>query len=288
VRRRLLIALLVAGAAAAAVSSLRDAPTVSTSPAIPTPVESGAALNAWPARAPLGKPRGDLFASPAPPSPVVAAPQAPAKPVAPPMPYRVAGSIVREGVARWLLERGGEVFPVAEGETLEGGYRVESIGADEITLLYLPLGVHQRLPFDTAARVSGPVQMRWEGPERVTAGTPFTVALRVTSGEPLRASPLQVNFDAEVLEPIAVRPGTLFAEGFAYRVGAEGSIFIGASGRGRTANVATDAELVVFVFKPIRPAAATELKLASLLLEGAVGKPVAVEPLSAYRTTITP
>ena len=44
-----------------------------------------------------------------------------------------------------------------------------------------------------------------------------------------------------------------------------------------------DTELLVLVFEALRPAAATELKLASFTLQGAVGKPVAVEPPGAYR-----
>ena len=290
-RGKLLVALLIAGAAAVAASWWPATPTISISPDAPqtakTP-ETG--FSAWPPRATIGEPRGQLFApSPAPAPPTAAAPPKPAQAVAPPMPYRVAGSVVRKGVSKLLLARGDVVLEADEGDTLEGGYRVESIGAAEITLLYLPLGVRERLPVGAAAPGSRRAKLRWEGPERVKAGTPFTVALRVTSEEPLHASPLQVNFDAELLEPVSVRPGKLFSEGFAYRISPEGSIVVGASGRGRDAgHVAADAELVVFVFKPIRPAPATELKLTSLLLQGAVGKPVAVEQLGAYRASIAP
>jgi len=104
------------------------------------------------------------------------------------------------------------------------------------------------------------------------------------------ASPLQVSFDVELLEPVDVRPGKLFgAEGFAYRVNADGSIFVGTSGSKRSAaSVAVDDELVVFVFKPLRPSAAAELKLAPPILQGAVGKPLAVGELGVYRAVITP
>ena len=51
---------------------------------------------------------------------------------------------------------------------------------------------------------------------------------------------------------------------------------------------AADAELVVFVFKAIRPAAATELKLASLVLEGTAGKPLELEPPGAYKASVDP
>ena len=290
-RKRLLIALLIAGAAAFAVSWFPAVPTSSTSSTAQQarPVAWKDPL-AWQERAQLGEPRGHLFGVPAAPAvPSAAVPQAPAAPAPPPMPYRVAGRVVRAGVSEVLLAGDSTLFPVQEGDTLEGGYRVESIGADEITLLYLPLGVRQRLPVFAATPGSRQAQLRWEGPERVKAGAPFTVVLRVTSAEPLRTSPLQVSFDAELLEPVSVRPGKLFVEGFAYRVGTDGTIVVGASGRGRDpGHVAADAELVVFVFKPLRPAAATELKLTSFVLQGAVGKPVAAEQPGAYRASITP
>jgi hypothetical protein len=293
-RRGLLVALLIAGAAAAAASWWPEPPaTLSTVPDTPEISRTAeTSLSEWPARATMGAPRGQLFApatAPATAPPKQAAPAAPAEPVAPPMPYRVAGSVVRKGVSKLLLAKGDLVLEVDEGDTLEGGYRVESIGAAGITLVYVPLGVRERLPLSSASAAPRPAQVRWEGPERVKAGTAFTVALRVTSQEPVRASPLQVSFDAELLEPVTVRPGKQFAEGFAYRIGPEGSIAVGASGRARDpGHVAADAELVVFVFKAIRPAAATELKLTSLVLQGAVGKAIAVEPLGAYRASITP
>jgi hypothetical protein len=292
-RGRLLVALLIAGAAAAAASWWPAAPTVSVPPDAPQTAKTPeASFSAWPPRATIGEPRGQLFApapSATPASPTAAAPSKPPEAVAPPMPYRVAGTVVRDGVPKLLLAKGDAVLSVEEGDTLEGGYRVESIAAAEVTLLYLPLGVRQRLPLGGGAPGSRPAQLRWEGPERVKAGTPFTVALRVTSEEPLRASPLQVSFDADLLEPVSVRPGKLFGEGFAYRIVPEGEIVVGASGRARDAgHVAADAELVVFVFKPLRPAPATELKLTLLLLQGAVGKPIAVEQLGAYRASIAP
>jgi hypothetical protein len=254
---------------------------------------------ALPARAPLGELRGALFYTPPAPRPPVAAPLPAATPSAPPMPYRVAGSVMHDGVAKIVLAKGDAVLAVEEGETLDGGYRVEAIGADEITLVYTPLGVRERLtlaaspgrdiPAGTTAAAGGSrtAQLRWEGPERVQAGNAFNVTLKVTSDEPLRASPLQVSFDAQLLEAVAVRPGKFFGAdaSFSYRVNPSGSIFIGASGQG---GVAADAELVILTFKPIRPAAAAEVKISSLMLQGAVGKSIAVEPVSAYRTSITP
>jgi hypothetical protein len=288
------------------------APTPFSSPSTPSSQAAGpekrseaaredARFAALPERAPLGKPRGEMFSAPPPaPAPApVAAPEVPAKPVPPAMPYRVAGTVKHDGVSKVVLAKGDAVLPVEEGDTLEGGYRVEAIGADEITLVYTPLGISERLtlaaspdrqvPAGTTAAAGGSrtAQVRWEGPERVQAGNAFNVTLKVTSEEPLRASPLQVSFDAQLLEAVAVRPGRFFGAdaSFSYRVNPQGSIFVGASGQG---GVAADAELVVLTFKPIRPAASTEVKISSLQLQGAVGKPIAVEPVSAFRTAITP
>jgi hypothetical protein len=151
VRKALLIVLAIAGAAAAAAwwpagRSVSVAPGVAPSAPAAQPAPSSS-LGAWPARDSIGKPRGELFgAPPAAPAPAAAPPQAPAAPVAPPLPYRVAGSVARGGVSELLLARGDTVLSVKEGDTLDGGYRVESIGPTEITLVYLPLGVRERLP----------------------------------------------------------------------------------------------------------------------------------------------
>ena len=264
-----------------------------------------------PSREGLRRPRGELFASNAP--PVRAAPQKkqavqeaapPPPPPAPPaMPYRVAGQVVHEGPPRIVLARDDRVFFVAEGDMLDGGYRVESIRADGVTLVYTPLDARQHLPAASALAVerapsrpvaSGPAvpklaldqgrpaQLRWEGPARVQAGSEFEVALKITSDRPVRSSPLQLSYDAKVLEPVAVRAGEFYAEGsFTYRVN-PGSIFVGASGRGE---VPADAEFVVVTFKPIRPGATAELSLSSLVLQGASGALVH-EPLGAFRTSI--
>jgi Cohesin domain len=254
-------------------------------------------LGAWPPRAPLSAPRGDPFATPArprAPRPAAAAPAPPAAPAVPPatppMPYRVAGSVVVDGVRQVLLAKGDALFPVTEGDTLEGDYRVESIGGDELILVYGPLGVRESLPLAGDASTARIARVRWDGPEHVRAGQPLKVVLRVTSDEPLRAAPLELSFDSAVLEPVSVQPGKAFeAAGFAHRVVADGSILVGASGRAtEPVKAPPDAELVVFVFKAVRPAAATELKLASLVLQGAVGKPLAIEPPGAYRAAIAP
>jgi hypothetical protein len=196
-----------------------------------------------PERRALGKVRGELFgAPPAPPQPVVAAPSAPAVAVAPPVPYRFAGRVRKGADEEFLLSKGDLIFPVKEGETLDGSYRVVAVKTEGIELVYLPLGTTERIivssvldverpaavaaapqPAPATASVPSlsaapaadgkPAQLRWEGPAHVQAGASFSVALRVSSHEPLRATPMQLRYPHGVLEPLEVRPGKFIGKG---------------------------------------------------------------------------
>ncbi len=66
------------------------------------------------------------------------------------MPYRYAGKLVQGGRESVLLAKGDMVFPIDEGETLDGAYRVESIGETQVTLTYLPLAREERIPVDSS------------------------------------------------------------------------------------------------------------------------------------------
>jgi len=290
---------------------------------------TGVAPAALPERAQIGRSRGEPFAVrswvPAAPPSAKREQQAAVRPAPPPMPYKYAGKLIREGEAQLFLSKGDVVFPVVQGETLDGAYRVESVSAGEITLLYLPLGKRERIPVLSALETDVPValapvpmagasalapvrsemppagvvssaargvaqaKLRWEGPERVRAGNSFNVALRVTSEQELRASPMQLRFDAELLEPVTVRPGKFYGAGngsFSYRVNPGGTIFVGVSGRG--AGAAADAELLVMTFKPVKAGATAEVNVASLNLQGAAGRVIAHAQLDSFRTSITP
>ena len=271
-----------------------------------------------PAREAIGKPAGELFFAPswAPPAVQAAgssAPTAPVKPTPPPMPYRIAGKVIAEGEPRIVLAKGDAILTVREGDKLDDGYRIESIKRDHVILLYMPLGVREKLPINATFIIdesyaeanpivqaaiqapspaqssapavdSPPAQVHWEGPERVKAGDAFNVTLKLTSGQTLRAVPLQVKFDAALLEPINVRPGKLFADGlFSYRINPSGSIFVGASGK---ETVAADAEILVLTFKPLRAGETAELKISSMLLQNATGSTIAHNQPAAFRTTI--
>ena len=112
---------------------------------------------ALPERSRLGELRAPLFSSRSwqPPAPKIStAPQVPPAPTAPPMPYRYAGKLEQGGRQSVLLAKGDMVFPINEGETLDGAYRVESIGETQITLTYLPLAREERIPVNSSLPVA--------------------------------------------------------------------------------------------------------------------------------------
>src|SRR5712691_3641269 len=114
---------------------------------------------ALPERSRLGELRTPLFSSRSwqpPARKISTAPQVPPAPTAPPMPYRYAGKLVQGGRQSVLLAKGDMVFPINEGETLDGAYRVESIGETQVTLMYLPLAREERIAVDSSLPVAAP------------------------------------------------------------------------------------------------------------------------------------
>jgi hypothetical protein len=306
-------AVVVAGAAAAAAFAPPEQtallPASSGSDALSTEARSAAPaekglLAQLPAREAMGKRRGELFPSQTwtpPPrrATQVEADAPPPAPTPPPMPYRVAGGVVHDGVAHVVLAKDDRVLTVRAGDTLDDGYRVDAITPQGVTLVYLPLNAPQLLAgtvnFDApkaarapaaqqaAAADAKPAKLRLEGPARIRAGDPFSVALKVTSDQAVRSAPVQLSFDAALLEPVEVRRGGFFADGlFSFRINPSGSIFIGAAGKGA---VPADAEFFVVTFKPVR-AGAAELKLSSVLLQGAAGRAIAHDQPASLRTSI--
>lgn len=85
----------------------------------------------------------------APPPPKVTVPVLPPEPVeapaptAPPMPLSYMGSY-EDGAKRLvLLLKGGQMYTVSEGDTIDNLYRIESIEGNKIDIVYLPLGITQ-------------------------------------------------------------------------------------------------------------------------------------------------
>jgi hypothetical protein len=313
-RKAVLLSLVAAAAAAAALAQL-DGSRTPTSDAASRDVSrpSVAAtepsrLAALPQREPIGAPQGQLFgprswaSEPSPAAKAAAAAPVVEKPSAPPLPYRFGGQVVQEDGMRVVLLKGERVYEVREGETLEDGYRLDAIQPRGLSFTYVPLGAKQELAVSGAAlEIPGPrvaqaparsvepaaapstAQLRFEGPQEVRAGKPFDVALKITSQQPVRAMPMQLSFDAKRLQPVSVRAGELFAGGsFTYRVNPSGSIFVGASGSGRAA---ANTDSLIVTFRPIASGAA-ELKVSSLLVQGAAGRTIAHEPPQAFRAAV--
>ena len=140
----------------------------------------------------------------------------------------------------------------------------------------------------TGKSVVKSAQLTWEGPPQVKLGSQFSVALRVKSEQPVRASPMQFKFDPGLLETVAVKPGQFFGNSgrtFNYRVNQDGTIFIGASNLDSVP--ASDAELLVLTFRPLKLASVAELSIASLSLQGNAGRSVVFDQLTTFKTAIT-
>jgi len=272
-------------------------------------------LAALPAREALGAARGDPFGAPVVPAhrPAAAKHEPPPAPVAPPNPYKVAGTVVQGGAKRVYLLNGDRVYEARQGDDLDGGYKVELIGGDHVVLVYVPMGTREELPIattlgadvpvassavasptgDKAAQAgpaaatadpARPAELRWEGPQKVRAGASFTVVLKVTSFQGLRATPMQLTYEPKLLEAVNVRAGKFFGAGnFSYRVNPDGAIFVGATGEG--AAPGADAELLAVTFKPIK-AGNAEVKLSSLALQGPAGRALAHNQIDSFRTAI--
>lgn len=102
----------------------------------------------------------DIFAppqseTPAPAQPAVAAPAA--RPRAPELPFRYAGKMLEGARSTVFLLKGDEPYSVSPGERIGEDYRLVAMNESELTFVYLPLGIRQRLslvdaPPDARAR----------------------------------------------------------------------------------------------------------------------------------------
>lgn len=157
--RQLLLGLALAATLAAALLDW-PAPELSAparagaAPAVSDPAAPGAAPAPPAAAAPESPPAlrepyaasaADAFAPkrwlPPPPPPAP-----PEKPKAPPLPFKYLGKALVDGEAVAFLGQGPRTHLLRSGDIL-AGYKVESVSATEIALVYLPLNETQRLTF---------------------------------------------------------------------------------------------------------------------------------------------
>lgn len=72
----------------------------------------------------------------------------PAKPEAPPLPYRYLGRWEENGVLTLILGRGDLSIPVRNGQTLDGEWRIDRIAARRIDFTFLPLKTRAHLALE--------------------------------------------------------------------------------------------------------------------------------------------
>jgi hypothetical protein len=155
--------------------------------------EQVALTTALPERPALGEPRSMLFGPQSwqPPAPRIA--PAPVVPQAPPMPYRFAGRLVQDGTTQIFLSRDHTPIAIQEDQILDDTYRVESIGEDRVTLVYLPLGQKETIPLRSAVTTAGAEELpRAAAPASAPAGRLGAISSgAVLSREPPGVSPSQ-------------------------------------------------------------------------------------------------
>jgi Tfp pilus assembly protein PilP len=82
---------------------------------------------------------------------MAAAPSAPpAKPKAPPLPFKFIGKLDDSQQLQVFLLRGEQVLVVREGDLIDKTYKVQRIDAERMTLVYLPLDIAQSLAVGSA------------------------------------------------------------------------------------------------------------------------------------------
>jgi hypothetical protein len=64
---------------------------------------------------------------------------------APPLPFRYVGRLVQKGRSEALVMRGKMLHSIAEGDEIDGEYRVERITGASIRFVYLPARIAQSL-----------------------------------------------------------------------------------------------------------------------------------------------
>lgn len=80
---------------------------------------------------------------PQPPKPYV--PPPPPPPQAPPLPFKYLGHWEENGRKSLLLVQGEQPVPIQPGQTLPGGWRVDSISEHAVVFTYLPLDLQTTL-----------------------------------------------------------------------------------------------------------------------------------------------
>jgi len=148
--RKVLLGIAVVGAVASVVATGRERPMdtiVEPVKRVDTRIQTSddIDLSKLEARAGEGV-KNDAFAPRSfAPAPVAEAPARPARPEAPPLPFRYLGKMQDGGKLAVFLANGEESFVAAAGQKI-GEYRIDSVTDEEVRFTYLPLKTKQVLP----------------------------------------------------------------------------------------------------------------------------------------------
>ena len=81
-----------------------------------------------------------------PPPPPPPKPVPPPPPTAPPLPFTYMGKYLEQDARQiFFLVKGDRLFTVAEGDIVEGVYRVDGVSGRQLGLTYLPLNIKQSI-----------------------------------------------------------------------------------------------------------------------------------------------
>jgi hypothetical protein len=80
-------------------------------------------------------------------------PPPPPPPTAPPLPFSYMGRLLEETPQRpvYFLVKGDKLYTVAEGELIDGTYRLEGVDSGQLALTYLPLNIRQFIPMGSGS-----------------------------------------------------------------------------------------------------------------------------------------
>jgi hypothetical protein len=135
-----------------------------------------------------------------------------------------------------------------------------------------------------------PARLKLEGPGQAQLGAEFDVALKITSTVPVSAWPMQVGFDPEVVEMVAVRPGAAVssaqARDFSFTLIRNGTISIAASNP--VAAPLADAQVVELTFRPLQPGTTAEVWISALRLQDAAGRALDYDVISPIKIPVIP
>lgn len=103
---------------------------------------------------------GKSWYVPPPPPPAPKIVQEAPRPTAPPLPFKFMGKMREEdGHEIVYLAHGSRAVSASRGDTIDGTYKVESIGAEQIVLIYLPLDIRQTLAAEGGNAAGGAVSV---------------------------------------------------------------------------------------------------------------------------------